>query len=449
MLSCPSCRQQFELTDAVRSQISSRLDDEVRQQMDEARRQERLLMEKQMKAALKDHNAELSAMREKLTGVEKRELAALQAERKLADLKLELQLQTEKTLQKERESIRAAVESSLSQRYRREILEREEMAAEIQKRLDVSEKAHKELLAGRAELERRERALELEIEKRLQASKGDAVKQAREQLQAENRLQLEAREMEIQRLKAQVVKLSEAARTTGVAGEVSGESLERVLRETLMAVCPADRLDEVQRGQFGADIIQTVRNPAQAEVGRIVWEAKNTAKWNNAWIEKTKKAQQQSNAEVSVIVTRAMPRELEGSFGLFQGVWVVHLDAAGAVAAVIRHMLLKLYSVRMVSEARDTRFRLLYDYLLSPAFRLQCEGVVRAVQSMQAQLDSEQRSMTRAWASRQKHLQALGGQVATMIGSLEGALGTEELPEGGVLCDVESLEIPLADSAVS
>lgn len=440
LISCPSCKQQFELTEAVRAQITTRLDAEISDQIEEARRQERANVEKQLKDAKQKQDGELTSLRDRLQEMEKRELAALQAERRLADKELQIQIEAEKALQKERDAIRHAVETNLTTRHQRALEERETVLADLKKQLQQSEDAQRRLLLTQSELERRERGLELEVEKRLATARPELMKQAREALQAESRLQLEARELEVQRLKAEVAKLSETARMSGLSAEVSGESLEQLLKEILLAVCPTDKIAEVQRGQYGADIIQTVLTSTQVEAGTIVWEAKCTAKWSDTWISKTKTAQQKSNAEISVIVTKAMPREVDGPFGLHQGVWVVHVDAASAVAVTLRHMLLRLYSARLVSEARDARFQMLQEYLLSPAFRLQCEAVVQAVRSMQNQLDSEQRTLTRAWASRQKHLQALGNHVATMVGSIEGSLGSDDLLPHKI-CDVESLEM--------
>jgi hypothetical protein len=211
--------------------------------------------------------------------------------------------------------------------------------------------------------------------------------------------------------------------------ELQGESLELTLKSAIQRVCPLDILDDVPRGRTGADIHQQVRDGAGNGCGLILWEAKDARAWTDTWVDRLKDAQRQADAELAVVVSRALPRSLQsvdpraGSFALYRDIWVVTPSAAPALAVVLRHLLHRVSHERILRKGQDARMEALHTFLQSNSFRLQVVAVIDAVRGMLADLDSEQRSFHRAWQRRRQRIESLSTCVSQILGGLEGATG--------------------------
>ena len=92
-----------------------------------------------------------------------------------------------------------------------------------------------------------------------------------------------------------------------VSHQLKGEIQELAIEDFLTANFPFDLIQEVKKGQRGADAIQVVRNNLQQECGKIIYESKRTQAFNEKWIEKLKDDQKNQQAEIAVIVTETMP----------------------------------------------------------------------------------------------------------------------------------------------
>jgi hypothetical protein len=49
----------------------------------------------------------------------------------------------------------------------------------------------------------------------------------------------------------------------------------------------------------------------------IAWESKNTKAWSEGWVEKLKEDRLRVNADVSILVTAILPKDVE-KFGLYK-----------------------------------------------------------------------------------------------------------------------------------
>jgi len=82
-------------------------------------------------------------------------------------------------------------------------------------------------------------------------------------------------------------------------------------------------------GMRGADIIHGVVNAAGRRTGMIVWESKRTKAWSDGWIAKLKDDQRKVHAELAVLVSEVLPKEVRG-IGQVAGVWVTGYSTAGS-----------------------------------------------------------------------------------------------------------------------
>lgn len=291
-------------------------------------------------------------------------------------------------------------------------------------RLEVAEQAELELRQRHDEVEARAHTLELEIQRRIDELRPDLAGQIREQVREDARLEIQVRDAETQRLQHRISQLKESSADR--SQEAQGEALEQILLSVLQESFPSDLFQEIPRGQTGADIIQVVRDANLTLCGRIACESKNARNWSDTWVSRAKEAQRKADCDACVIVTRALPRNVE-HIAQQEGVWITQICTAAGLGLALRQMILRVCSFRAMYEGRKSRYAALHRYLVSNEFRLQCEATVAFVQMLEKQLESEKRTMHRSWQRRQLCISGLGLRVAEIVGGLEGTLSHDLL----------------------
>ena len=84
-------------------------------------------------------------------------------------------------------------------------------------------------------------------------------------------------------------------------------------------------VDEVKKGAFGADCVQTVHTRELQNCGVICYESKNTKAWSDGWIAKLKQDMLSVGADIGVLVTTVYPSGMD-RMGFVEGIWVCSLD---------------------------------------------------------------------------------------------------------------------------
>lgn len=403
-VSCPQCRAEFPLAEGIAGHVIESYADAA-----EAERR-RLAGELREEAAAearrslaREHDRALAALRE--------ELAVSRAETEERERRFAERL--------EREKARAAEEAREgSERLAADLAARDAQLAEMRAR-------ETDLHRRQRELEDRARALELETERRLAEERGRIAATA--ESQAAERWQLRQRELEKKLEDAQKANDDLARKLQQGSSQLHGETLELELERLLAEAFPHDRIEEVKKGQRGADVLQEVRLPSGTSCGRIVWEAKNAANWAKAWVDKLKEDQQASQADLAVLVATARPPELAESFGPHEGVWVVPPGLALPLARALRQTLVEAQRHRVVAAGRDDHAAALLDYLTSPQFANRLRGVVEAFQALRADLQRERDAMERLWKRRETQLERVVKNLMGMSGEIE-AITRQELP---------------------
>ena len=142
--------------------------------------------------------------------------------------------------------------------------------------------------------------------------------------------------------------------------------------------------------------------------------------------------QRSAKAEVAVIVSQALPKEIE-SFGYIEGVWVADTKVALPLAISLRQTLIEVATVRQASEGRQTKMEMVYTYLTGPRFRQRVQALVEAFSSMKEDLDREKKAITRQWAKREEQIDRVMQATVGMYGDLQGIAGK-------TLQEIEGLE---------
>lgn len=223
--------------------------------------------------------------------------------------------------------------------------------------------------------------------------------------------------------------------------QLQGEVLELALEGILTDAFRHDRIDEVKKGQRGADVLQTVCTPSGQICGKIVWEAKRAEYWSDKWLTKLKDDQLDVRADIAVLVTTAMPKGTTEPFCLIGDIWLTSPHVIRPVGEMLRIMLLEANRLKLINTGRNEKMDLLYKYLSSAQFAQKVRTVLESLESMRNDLEAEKRAMQRIWTKRQAQIERVTGSMVGVVGELQG-IAHDSLPQ---LESIEQLALPTGD----
>ncbi|MES2882751.1 MAG: DUF2130 domain-containing protein, partial [Bacteroidota bacterium] len=197
---------------------------------------------------------------------------------------------------------------------------------------------------------------------------------------------------------------------------------EKILRNAF----PFDVVCEVGKGVKGADCMLTIRNNFGQECGKIIFESKRTNSFGADWIEKLKRDMRAEGADLGVIVTQAMPTDMQ-RFGNKDGIWICSFAEAKALVNVLRDGVIKIFNATKKGENKGDKMHLLYDYLTSNEFAEQWKAVREGFVAMRSSIQKERDAMEKLWKSREKQLEKVLLNTAYIKGSIEGIAGQDTI----------------------
>ena len=238
-------------------------------------------------------------------------------------------------------------------------------------KLSNAQAAEAELLKKQQQLEDRERELALDLQKGIAAGLSEVRAKAIAEAQSSLDLKVQDRDNKIAELLTQIDSLKRKAEQSSQQSQ--GESLELALEQQLRAQFPFDLIEPVAKGEFGGDLLQHVRDHTGQHCGKILWESKRTKAWSDSWLNKLKGDQRAAHADLAVIVSQTMPKDVT-HFDHLEGIWVSSLGCILPVANALRVSVIELANVRRSSEGQETKAQQIYAYLTGPRFkhRIEC-----------------------------------------------------------------------------
>jgi hypothetical protein len=326
----------------------------------------------------------------------------------------------EKQLREERKEIEEKLKTRLK-------LEQDDQFQALQKELNEKSEQIKELNRTKAEIEK----LKREKSELQEAAKAEAEKRLNEILIVEKekikRHEEERNELRMKELQKQLEdqkRLTEEMKRKQEQGsmQLQGEVMELAIEEWLSAKFPLDTIEEIKKGARGGDCIQVVNTRVRQNCGRIYYESKRTKDFQPSWIDKFKADMREKGADIGVLVTEAMPRELE-RMGMLEGIWICTYEEFKGLCFVLRESIVQLSLAVSSQENKGDKMHLLYEFLTSNTFRMQIEAIVEGFSSMKNALESEKRSMQRIWKERDKQIEKVIGNTIDMYGSIRGIAG--------------------------
>jgi hypothetical protein len=295
-----------------------------------------------------------------------------------------------------------------------------ETNASNEEKLRTARQRELEFLKKEQALKDKEAELEIALQKRLNDERSTITETIKKQEQEKNSLKIKELEKQLEDSR----KLAEEMQRKAEQGsmQLQGEVLELVLEETLRATYPFDTIEEVAKGTRGADCIQFVKNNVAQICGKIIYESKRTKAFTNEWIEKLKRDMRAQQADIAVIVTEVLPKDMD-TFGYRDGVWICRFTDVKPLSFLLRDSLIKIYGAVISQENRGDKMQLLYNYLTGNEFRQNIEAVMEGFISLKDGITREKVQMEKIWKEREKQLEKVLLNTTQFYGSIKGIAG--------------------------
>ena len=427
-IKCPNCATEIDIDEIFYHQI------EEQYKQKNLAEQQKLRDEVELKR--KEYKAHLDALKVKEV--------AFKAQQE--SFEEEISKATKAQLKVERQKLHDELKRELVQ-------EQSESMALLQRELEEKSKQVQELNASKAMIEKLKRDMG-EVESK---AKADAQVALNAQLvQEKEKLAIQASELKAQALKevreaselelkakdeqiAQMAKSIEDAKRKAEQGsmQIQGEALELAIESWLSSQFPFDNIDEVKKGAFGADCIQTIHTRELQNCGVICYESKNTKAWSDSWIVKLKQDMLKVNADLGVLVTSVYPNDMD-RMGFVDGIWVCSLDEFKGSASLLRESLIRVHKTVQREDNKSDKMSLLYNYMTGNEFSMQMKAIVDGFMKMQEELEKEKRSLMASWKRREKTIDGVLVNTTEMYGALQGIAGSSAI----VHIDALELEAP-------
>ncbi len=399
---CPNCKTEIKLTESLAAPLIK----------DTRRQFEKQLAQKdsyiaQREQAIREKEKQLAQTKSKLD-----EQVAVRVEEQLKEDRARISTE-------EAKKAKLAVSTELEQKAR-ELADLEEVLKIRDEKLAEAQKAQAGLIRKQRELDDARREMDLTIEKRVQEALTATREQAKKEAEEGLKLKVAEKDQTIASMQKKIEELKQRAEQG--SQQLQGEVQELELEDLLRSKFPFDTIEPVPKGEFGGDVVQRVMSANGQHSGTILWESKRTKNWSDTWLPKLRKDQRTAKAEIAVIISQALPKDVE-TFETLDGVWVTHPRSALPVAAILRQSLIEVSLARKASEGQQTKTEMIYQYLTGPRFRQRVEAIVEAFSTMQGDLDKEKKAIMKQWAKRDEQINRVMQATVGMYGDLQGIAG--------------------------
>ncbi len=415
-ITCPNCNHQFEPTDALSKSIEA----EMRGKM-------MLEWNKKMEG--------LNADKKQLENLQKEVLSQKETQESELNKRVEIAKAEQESLLKKELSLQMQAD------FQHQLAMKDEAKKETEEKLKVQRQKELELMKKMQEMEDLKNHLEIETQKQLIEERGKILVEVKTMEDARYKLREQEHQMKLKELEKQLAdqnRLAEEALRKAEQGsmQLQGEVQEIELEHLLRQNFPFDNIQEIGKGVRGADCVMNVRNNLGTECGTIIFESKRTKDFGGDWIDKLKKDMVSKNADLAVIVTQTMPKDME-RFGEKQGIYICNFSEVKSLVSILRQAVIKVFEAKKSQENKGDKMVALYDYLTGTEFFSQWNAIRESFQNFRDSLQKERDDFEKNWKKKQKLLDNIINNSLQISGSIEGISGMESLGwnEGGKLLD--------------
>jgi hypothetical protein len=394
-INCPNCQTEIDVNTILYHQV----DEQLKKQYEDSLAKEKKHYQAELNT-LESAREEFSLEKDKQKDIIKNQVNS-ELKTREAVLKKQLKAQSE-----------AEQEDAITL-LREELDEKSNKIKELNKATITIEKLKRE----KDELEE---SIKAEAEKELNLKIG----QEKERIHKEEFEKNELKFKELQKQLEDQKTLTEEMKRKQDQGsmQIQGEVQELAIEEWLSEKFPLDSIQEIKKGERGADCLQIVNTRSRQNCGTIYYESKRTKNFQANWIEKFKADIREKNADIGVLVTDALPADMD-RLGLKDGIWICTYNEFKGLCTALRESIIQVNTALATQENKGDKMGMLYNFLTSNEFKLQIEAIVEGFTQMRSYLESEQRAMRSIWKKREKQIDKVLLNTSDMYGSIKGIAG--------------------------
>lgn len=399
---CPNCKKPVEISDAIQHQLEDELLRAKTEQTETLRKEYDAQSEAKLKQAVLD--AVAAAQQEaELRIVKERQAAKRELDKALQSTELEVEKAKQDTeLETERLRREAAASKESEKQLRKQL---SDLLDELSKARKASDDA---ALSARRELLEKEKGI-----------REEAAQKASEDFNTKIREQEET----INRLREQLTTAKQVAEQG--SQQMQGEILELDVEDALRSSFPTDTVDEVKKGERGADVRHVVNEQFYMNCGLILWECKNAKTFQSSWLSKLKDELADEKAQFGVIVFNPTDGGGDDFKQLSDNIWLVKPRYVIMLATLLREAIIRVFAANRAAEGKDVKVELIYNYLTGGEFSNRIRYILESYDEMARQLDTEKKQAQKRWAAQEKILQKITNSLYGMSGDLQGIAGRE------------------------
>ena len=306
---CPQCKTEIKLTESLAAPLLA----------DVKRQFEQRLAQKDADMAKREQS-----LNERAESIEKAKATLDQ------QIAAKLQQERVRIAAEEQQKAKMVLGNDLNQKAK-EINTLQEVLKQRDAKLAEAQQAQAELIGKQRELDDAKREMELTIAKRVQADLDSEREKAKKEAEEELKFKVMEKDQTITAMQKQIEDLKRRAEqgSQQLQGEVQELELEALLRRNF----PATRSSRCPKANSAAMCCTASSARLDQVCGTILWESKRTKNWSDGWLAKLREDQRAAKAEIAVIVSQALPKDVD-TFGFVDGVWVTDPKVALPVALV-------------------------------------------------------------------------------------------------------------------
>ncbi|MCL2119125.1 MAG: DUF2130 domain-containing protein [Planctomycetaceae bacterium] len=364
---------------------------------------------------------------------QEKENAVKQREREIEKLSLEIKKQSEDLERQSQEKAKAIVaettpalktqiKAQVAEEYETRLKSLAEADAESKKKITELKNTQIENERLKRQIDAQKQDMELEFERKLSKrleEEANTIRQ-REKESSELVIQEFKKQLDDQKKLVDEMKRKAEQGSTQMQGEVQEIALEKLLRE--LYEIEGDEIEEVKKGQRGADVIHVVKTRQGDLCGKICYESKRTKKFDEGWLQKLRDDNLEVNADVLVIVTETMPVG-QDRFFCKDNVWICPFGGIKEFSMVMRYAIMQVHEASVVTQGVETKMELIYQFLTSNEFKGQFTAIFEGFEALRQNMAKQRMQMEKNWKEQEKQLEKITVNAVRFYGSIKGIAG--------------------------
>jgi hypothetical protein len=396
MITCPECKHEFSP------------DQSLKHQLDHLMLEERTALAASFSEKEKALNKVKEELNKKSTSLD--QLVSEQVNAQQAKIKTDLEKKVRGDFSAELDGLRKELD-------------------EKQAKLNKAKELEIEIERIKRETKEHEDSIRLKYEKELNTERAKIETSIVDREAQRHELKFAEQEKKLTDLKKQ---LDEAVRKAEQGSmQTQGEVQELALEVLLSDLFKFDSIQEVPKGQNGADTVQVVRTQYGKECGIIAYESKRTKNFSEGWIGKLKDDMREHGANHGILVTDAMPKDMP-TFGMRNGIWICTLKDVAGLASAIRQICITEANIKTTEVNRTEKIQALYNYLMSSEFKQRVEAIIETATEMRETIDKQRKSMLASWKKQENGVDQMSFLMTDIVGSIDGISGNALGPIRGL-----------------